>query len=199
MKKAGATVLLLAVAAFVSGCGGSSSTSTVQAAATQTQSAEAAATTAAPQVTDSEGVTCDSFDSSGWCPGDDPVTCDTTLDPTGWSGGPLTVVRDIGIVAAVSDTDFEGIIEGTLTDTPMHLLNNASAEMKLGGSNTNDQLGNDMTQFENDEDSYADGNGDTGPQDTAYAEQVEKDMLLLVKDCPHAYELGKQMTNGNNS
>lgn len=180
----------MAVAALmVTGCNNASTTHSAAAAA----SVAAAPSTAIPQVTDSNGQTCDSFDSSGYCPGDDPLTCDTVIDPTGWSNGPLTEVRAIAIAAAVSDTDFVGIIEGTLSDTEMHLLNYAATELNDSGDNNSNQLGQDSQQFANDESSYANNNGDTGPQDTAYAESMTKDVIVLVKDCPHAYKLGKQM------
>jgi hypothetical protein len=195
MRRVVAMVLLLAGAGFLTGCGGSSSPI-----ATSTHSASTAAAagspSAAPQATDQNGQTCGSLDSSGWCPGDDPTTCETVLDPNGWNNGPLTEVRAIGIVAAVLDTDFTGLIEGTLSDTEMHLLNLVGDAFKVEQPNSSGQLGQDSLNYANDESSYANGNGDTGPQDTAYAGQVSKDLIVLVKDCPHAYKLGKEMAAG---
>jgi hypothetical protein len=125
MRRVVAIGLLLAVAGLAAGCGssGSPSTSGTHSPSAAVPAAGSPSAAPAPQVTDSQGVTCDSLDSAGWCPGDDPTTCDTTLDPTGWNNGPLTEVRAIAIVAAVMDTDFTGVIEGTLSDTEMHLLN----------------------------------------------------------------------------
>lgn len=200
MKRVMAMGLLLAAAGLIAGCGSggsptASGTHSASAAAVQgtaaANSAAAAPSAAIPQATDPNGQTCDSLDSTGYCPGDDPLTCDTVIDPTGWSNGPLTEVRAIAIAAAVSDVDFVGIIQGTLSDTEMHLLNVAATE--LNGAGSSNQLGQDSQQFASDESSYANNNGDTGPQDTAYAESMTKDMIVLVKDCPHAYKLGKQM------
>jgi hypothetical protein len=205
-------VLLLAGAGLVAGCGGGSPSATHTASAVAAASSPTAASQVTdpagqacdsldstgycpgddPQATDPNGQTCASLDQAGYCPGDDPLTCDTVIDPTGWANGPLTEVRAIAIAAAVSDTDFVGIIEGTLTDTEMHLLNDAATELNQG-SGSSDQLGQDSTQFANDESSYANNNGDTGPQDTAYGEPMTKDIIVLVKDCPHAYKLGKEM------
>jgi hypothetical protein len=193
MKRVVAMVLLLAGAGLVAGCGGSSPSATHTASAAAAATATATSPAPVPQVTDQNGMTCAAFDSTGNCPGDDPMTCDSVIDPSGYSNGPLTEVRAIAIVAAVLDTDFTGLIEGTLTDTEMHLLNTIAAEFKISQANTNDQLGQDSTNYANDETSYANGNGDTGPQDTAYAGSVSKDLIVLVKDCPHAYKLGKEM------
>ncbi len=195
MKRAVAMVLLIAVAGFITGCGGSGSASV-----RSTHSARAAAASptavAAPEVTDQAGQTCSAFDSTGYCPGDDPVTCDTVLDPTGWANGPLTEVRAIAIAAAVADTDFTGIIAGTLSNSELRLLDDAAYEMKYGSGNRTGQLGNDSLQFASDEVSFNPGQTDFGPEDTAYSESLTKDIVVLVKDCPHAYKLGKQMANG---
>jgi hypothetical protein len=197
MKRAVAMGLLLAGAGFLTGCGGSTSPI-----ASTPHSASAAVVTSqapphpAPQVTDAEGVTCTAFDSTGFCPGDDPMTCDTVLDPTGWSNGPLTEVRAIGIAAAVADTDFTGIVEGTLSNTELHLLDFVASEINSSGVNTSDQLGQDSNQFASDESSFNPGGTDFGPEDTAYSEAMTKDIVVLVKDCPHAYKLGQQMAHG---
>jgi hypothetical protein len=202
MKRVVAMGLLLAGAGFLTGCGGAGSPNAIAvdttsaAVATSAVVATSQAPAPAPQVTDQEGVTCVSFDSAGFCPGDDPMTCDTVLDPTGWSNGPLTEVRAIGIAAAVADTDFTGIVEGTLSNTELHLLDFVAFEIKGSGVNTSDQLGQDSQQFASDESSFNPGGTDFGPEDTAYSEPMSKDIIVLVKDCPHAYKLGQQMANG---
>src|SRR6516225_67345 len=145
LTKAAAAAVVLAVSLPVLAACGSSGPAPVASHSESPGSSAASSpaappAAAAPQVTDPNGQTCDSFDSTGYCSGDDPLTCDTVVDPTGWSNGPLTEVRAIAIATAVSDTDFTGIIEGTLTDTEMHLLNVAATELNQGSDN-NDQPG----------------------------------------------------------
>jgi hypothetical protein len=75
MKRVVAMGLLFAAAGLIAGCGSGRNPS---ASGTHSASAVAAKSpTAAPQVADQEGQTCAAFDSTGFCPGDDPMTCDT--------------------------------------------------------------------------------------------------------------------------
>jgi hypothetical protein len=146
-----------------------------------------------PQVTDANGETCSSFDSTGYCPGDDPLTCTTVLDPTGWNNGPLNEERAIGVLSATLIADGTAILTGNASNSDLRLLDEVALDMK---NQSGDQLATDSSQFAEDEDSYNPGQTDFGPEDTSYSEALEKDVLTLVKDCPHAYKLGQQMLNG---
>jgi hypothetical protein len=58
------------------------------------------------------------------------------------------------------------------------------------------QLATDAGQFASDQQSYSQPGPAGGPQNTAYALPLDKDILQLVKDCPGAYALGQKMLNG---
>ena len=155
------------------------------------------AATANPQVTDAYGQACAALDNQGYCPGDDPsppLECSTVIDSTGWKNGPLTELRAIAFLAGYETHIAPAINAGTLDDTELHTLGGLALDMK---NYTGSQLSDDASQFASDEESYSQPGPSGGPQDTAYALPMLKDILQLVKDCPGAYSLSKQMFGGN--
>lgn len=141
-------------------------------------------------MTDPNGQQCDSLDSAGYCPGDDPPTCSTVLDPTGYNNGPLDVNRAIGFLTAMLLFDGIGnITDGTPSADDAQILDNMAAE--FGGIGQGDKLADDASQFASDEQSYDPDNPSS--VDLAYAHPLISDILALQRDCPAGEQLGIQM------
>jgi hypothetical protein len=82
------------------------------------------------------------------------------------------------------------IIGGTLDDSELTVMGGLATDMEnYSGSNLSDNA----SQYASDEQSYAQQGPSGDPENTAFATPMMKDILLLVKDCPGAYSLGKQM------
>jgi Protein of unknown function (DUF2510) len=156
--------------------------------------ASASSAAPAPQFTDPNGETCPSLDSAGYCGYDDPLTCSTVVDDTGWNSGPLTERRAIAILDAVLDADLANVTSGNASNSDLRLLDGMAIDMQNYQGST---LSDDAEQFYQDEQSYNPGQTDFGPEDTSYATAMEGDILTLDKDCPGAVSLGKQMVNGS--
>jgi hypothetical protein len=121
------------------------------------------------------------------------LACSTVIDETGWSNGPLTAERAIAAVSAVFVTDGVNLQTGNPSNTDLNLLDSqAMALENYSGS----QLADDANKFKNDENSYNPGQTDFGPADTAYATQMNGDILKLVADCPGSAALRDQMLHG---
>jgi hypothetical protein len=147
-----------------------------------------------PQFTDPNGETCPAPDSLGYCGDDDPLACSTVIDATGWANGPLTELRAVAILSEYLISATPEIMSGTLDDSELTALGGVALDMKnYQGS----QLSTDAGQFASDEQSYESPGPSGDPADTAYALPLEKDILILVKDCPAAQRLGQQMASSS--
>jgi len=192
-KTAALAVAAGALALLAAACS-SSPPKAAQAASTHSASASSTPTAnPTPQLTDPNGETCPSLDSAGYCGDDDPLTCSTVVDDTGYKNGPLTELRAIAFLDAVLGADLVNVTSGNASNSDLRLLDAMASDMEnYHGS----KLSDDAEQFYSDEQSYNPGGTDFGPEDTSYATAMEGDILTLDKDCPGAVSLGKQMLNG---
>ena len=121
---------------------------------------------------------------------DNALACSTVIDDTGWKNGPLTELRAIAILSDYMTQRALPIIGGTLDDSELTVMGGLATDMEnYSGSNLSDNA----SQYASDEQSYAQPGPSGDPENTAFATPMMKDILLLVKDCPGAYSLGKQM------
>jgi len=128
-------------------------------------------------------------DSSPDVPASNALTCDTVVDPTGYSNGPLTANLAVAFLTDMELTDgVANLPAGAPTSADSNILDTMATNLQNYSGN---QLSADAAQFSEDEQSY----DPDGPVDTSYAQPLLQDIIALEKDCPKGTTLGEKWRN----
>lgn len=193
-----ATVTLAAIAGGTAACGGSGSGSGSRSTATAASAStpRAAASTEAPapaQQADPNGQQCPALDAGGYCPGYDPMSCTTVVDPAGYRNGPLDVNRAVAFLTVMLTEDgLVNIPAGTPSADDAQILDSMASV--LTGPTPGSQLSTDAAQFSADELAYNPDNA--ASVNLAEAHPLISDIEALQHDCPAGLKEGAQMIAG---